>query len=133
MYQAGEALILPPELTDYALEQQQNFTEDDPRQGLIENFLEVLLPEEWTDMSLAKRQGWFSEDDTMRTVGTQRRAYVSAVEIWAECFGNDPHRFPRQDRCEVNAILRQLPGWTEEPGRQRCGEYGKQTRFRRVP
>lgn len=133
LYQAGEPLILPPELEDSAQEQQRQFTEDDPRRGLIENFLEVLLPEGWADMSLAKRQGWFSEDDTIRTVGTQRRAYVSAVEIWAECFGNDPHRFPRQDRGEVNAILRQLPGWVEEPGRQRCGEYGKQTRFKRVP
>lgn len=132
-YQAGEPLILPPELESSAQEQQRQFTEDDPRRGLIENFLEVLLPEGWADMNLAKRQGWFAEDDTMRTVGTQRRAYVSAVEIWAECFGNNPHKFPRQDRGEVNAILRQLPGWVEEPGRQRCGEYGKQTRFRRVP
>lgn len=132
-YKAGELLTLPPELLVSAQEQQREFTEDDPRRGLIENFLEVLLPNDWADMSMARRQGWFSEDDTLRTVGTRRRAYVSAVEVWSECFGNDPHKFPRQDRSEVNAILRQLSGWVEEPGRQRCGDYGKQTRFKRVP
>lgn len=133
LYRAGELLVLPTELLNNALEQQRQFTEADPRQGLIENFLEVLLPNSWVSMSIAKRQGWFAEDDTMRAVGTQRRDYISAVEVWVECFGNDPHRFPRQDRGEVNAILRQLSGWVEEPGRQRCGEYGKQTRFKRVP
>lgn len=133
LYRAGEPLILPPELEANAQEQQRQFTEDDPRRGLIENYLEVLLPDGWADMDIGKRQGWFAEDDAMRSVGTQRRMFVSAVEVWAECFGNDPHRFPRQDRGEVNAILRQLPDWVEEPGRQRCGEYGKQTRFRRVP
>lgn len=83
-------------------------------------------------MSAEKRRGWFQEDDSIREAGTVRRDYISAVEVWAECFGNDPHRFPRQDRAEVNAILRQLRGWKEEPKRQRCGPYGQQTRFRRV-
>ena len=30
------------------------------------------------------------------------------------------------------AILRRIPGWVEEKGRQRCGIYGLQKRFRRV-
>ena len=131
-YRAGEKLTLPPELVESAQEQQQDFTEDDPRRGLVEDYLEVLLPTSWAGMSAEKRRGWFQEDDSIREAGTVRRDYISAVEVWAECFGNDPHRFPRQDRAEVNAILRQLRGWKEEPKRQRCGPYGQQTRFRRV-
>lgn len=133
LYREGERLTLPPELAESAQEQQQAFTEDDPRRGLVEDYLEVLLPTGWAGMGAEKRRAWFQEDDSIREAGTQQRDYISAVEVWAECFGNDPHRFPRQDRAEVNTILRQLQGWKEEPRRQRCGPYGQQTRFRRVP
>ena len=133
LYREGERLTLPPELAESAQEQQQAFTEDDPRRGLVEDYLEVLLPTGWAGMGVEKRRAWFQEDDSIREAGTQQRDYISAVEVWAECFGNDPHRFPRQDRAEVNTILRQMQGWKEEPRRQRCGPYGQQTRFRRVP
>ena len=56
MYQVGEALILPPELADYALEQQQNFTEDDPRAGEVAEFLDRPLPEDWEKKDKAARQ-----------------------------------------------------------------------------
>lgn len=90
---------------------------------------DVLLPSDWDNRSRGSRQGWFLESDEIRAKGTIRRRYVSAVEVWAECLGKAPESFPRQDKREINAILRQLPGWEEEPGRQRCGPYGKQIRF----
>ena len=132
LYRDGEPLILPPELAASAREQQQEFTEDDPRRGLVELYLETLLPVEWESWDIGRRQGWFSEDDSMRAVGTVRRNFVCAAEIWAECFGNDLRKFPRLDRGEIIAILRQLPDWREDTKRQRCGAYGRQTRFRRV-
>ncbi|MCI8810419.1 MAG: hypothetical protein HFF84_09900 [Oscillibacter sp.] len=132
-YHDGEKLILPPELVAKAEEQQKDFVEDDPRRGLVEDFLEVLLPTDWGGMDIGRRQGWFAEDESIKTVGVQRRNFICAAEVWAECFGKDPHQFPRQERGEVCAILRQVPGWEEEPKRQRCGPYGLQTRFRRVP
>ena len=132
LYQDGEPLILPSELVTYAEEQQAQFTEDDPRRGLVEDFLAVQLPADWKNKSKEDRQSWFMESVELRAVGEMPREYISAVEVWAECFGNNPSRFPRQDRGEVNAILRQIPGWKEETGRQRCGPYGLQIRFRRV-
>lgn len=132
LYRDGEPLILPPDLSASAEEQQREFVEDDPRRGLVEDFLETLLPADWADKDIFQRQKWFYEEDSMRAAGTQRRDYVCAVEVWVECFGKDARQFPRQDRGEVCAILRQLPDWEEEPKRQRCGAYGRQTRFRRV-
>lgn len=132
LYKDGEPLVLPPELTASAEEQQREFVEDDPRRGLVEDFLETLLPADWAEKDIFQRQRWFNEDDSMRTEGTLRRDYICAVEVWVECFGKDARQFPRQDRGEVCAILRQLPDWEEEPKRQRCGAYGRQTRFRRV-
>ena len=132
LYRDGEPLVLPPELNASAEEQQREFVEDDPRRGLVEDFLETLLPADWAEKDIFQRQHWFTEEDSMRAVGTLRRDYVCAVEVWVECFGKDARQFPRQDRGEVSAILRQLPDWEEEPKRQRCGAYGRQTRFRRV-
>ena len=132
LYHDGEALYLAPELEARAQEQQEQFTEDDPRRGLVEDFLAVQLPADWKTRSKEDRQSWFMESASIRTIGELPREYISAVEVWAECFGNNPSRFPRQDRGEVNAILRQIPGWKEETGRQRCGPYGLQIRFRRV-
>lgn len=132
LYRAGERLTLPADLAGAALEQQAQFTEDDPRRGLVEDYLEVLLPKDWASRSRGSRQSWFMESDEIRSKGTAQRQYVSAVEVWTECLGNSPEKFPRQDKREVNAILRQLPGWREEPGRQRCGPYGLQTRFERL-
>lgn len=132
LYRGGETLYLAPELEARAQEQQEQFTEDDPRRGLVEDFLAVQLPADWKTRSKEDRQSWFMESASIRTIGEIPREYISAVEVWAECFGNNPSRFPRQDRGEVNAILRQIPGWKEETGRQRCGPYGLQIRFRRV-
>ena len=132
LYRAGEPLTLPPELLESAQEKQREFTEDDPRRGLVEIYLETLLPTEWESWDIGRCQGWFAEDDSMRAVGSVRRNFVCAAEIWAECFGKDLRTFPRLDRGEVTAILRQLPDWREEPKRQRCGVYGRQTRFQRV-
>lgn len=130
-YREGEPLTLPADLAAEAAAQQAQFTEDDPRQGLVEDYLDVLLPADWNSRSRGSRQGWFMESDEIRAKGTMPRQYVSAVEVWAECLGNNPEKFPRQDKREINAILRQLPDWKEEPGRQRCGPYGLQVRFTR--
>ena len=131
-YLDGESLILPPELTEAALEQQQDFTEDDARQGLVEEYLETLLPENWKEKNREERQLWFKFPEDMEGIGVQQRTTVCAAEVWAECMGRDPANFSRQEKREVTAILRQLSGWKEEHGRQKCGPYGLQVRFRRV-
>lgn len=125
--------VLPHELDSYAAEQQREFTEDDPRRGLIEDYLETLLPDDWAKKDKAQRRSWFIACDELTFVGRIQRETISAIEVWNECLGNDVARMPRQDRNEIMAILRQLDGWTEEKGRQRCGPYGLQNRFRRKP
>lgn len=132
-YHEGEPLVLPHELDSYAAEQQREFTEDDPRRGLIEDYLETLLPDDWAKKDKAQRRSWFTACDELTSVGRIQRETISAIEVWNECLGNDVARMPRQDRNEIMAILRQLDGWTEEKGRQKCGPYGLQNRFRRTP
>lgn len=64
--------------------------------------------------------------------GMKPRMAVCVAEIWNECFKSDIEKMSRQDSQAIAAILRRTPGWVEEKGRQRCGIYGLQKRFRRV-
>lgn len=131
-YHDGEALTLPGDLAAYAREQQEQFTENDARRGLVEDYLETLLPENWREKNRGSRKAWFLESEEIKERGVNQRMTVCASEVWNECLKNDPEKFPRQEKRDITAILRQLPGWKEEPRRQKCGPYGLQTRFRRV-
>ena len=131
MYQAGEALILPPELADYALEQQQYFTEDDPRAGEVAEFLDRPLPEDWEKKDKAARQLWLC-DELAAGQGAIRRNRVCIAEIWNELFQEDTSRLDRQRGDQLRAIMRNMPGWREVAKKQKCGPYGVQRCFERM-
>lgn len=135
-YKEGEPLTLPHSLAAAALEQQEQFTDDDPRAGQVQLYLDTLLPKDWPDRSKESRQSWFAESPTIRCVGEIQRDRVCISEIWAECFGRDIGQnggsLKRQDAGELRAIMRQIKGWREIPKKQKCGPYGTQRCFERV-
>jgi predicted P-loop ATPase len=130
-YEEDELLTLTGELEAAACEQQREFTEDDPRAGEVQLYLDRLLPEDWDDKDKLDRRAWLS-DDFGTAEGMKPRMAVCVAEIWNECFKSDIEKMSRQDSQAIAAILRRTPGWVEEKGRQRCGIYGLQKRFRRV-
>lgn len=135
-YRAGEPLVLPPELAASAQEQQREFTEDDPRAGEVQVYLDTLLPADWSKRDKESRRGWFAESEEIRAVGVAPRERVCVAEIWAECFVRDAGRglgaMRRQDANDLRAIMRQMPGWRELPDKARFGPYGVQRGFVRV-
>jgi len=130
-YAEGEPLTLGKELEAYAIEQQGDFTEDDPRAGEVQAYLDTLLPADWADKDKADRRMWLS-DDFNKGVGVIRRDRVCVAEVWQECFGKDSGNLKRQDTNELLAILRQMKGWKENPKKQKSGPYGTQKCFDRV-
>ena len=84
---AGEKLYLPPELEAYAKEEQRAAMERDDREGLVQEYLDMLLPDTWDSMDVYKRRDYVRDaDDPMRPDGSVRRMEVSNMEIWCECF-----------------------------------------------
>ena len=130
-YEGGEPLTLGSKLEAYAIEQQSAFTEDDPRAGEVQAYLDTPLPADWGGKDKADRRMWLS-DDFNRGVGTVHRDRVCVAEVWQECFGKDSGSLKRQDTNELLAVLRQMPGWKENPKKQKCGPYGTQKCFDRV-
>jgi hypothetical protein len=97
------SLVLPKNLQDQAIEMQERYMEEDPRQGMIQ---------EWLDNTEHDR--------------------VCAPMLWKEALGND-YGEPRQvDIRTIHDIMRNaITGWMPV-GKQKCGSYGVQRSYDRV-
>ena len=80
---AGEKLYLDPSLEAFAQEEQREAMEQDDREGLVREYLAMLLPENWEDMDVYDRRSYVRDvNDPTRPRGTVQRASVSNMEIW---------------------------------------------------
>lgn len=128
-YNAGESWYLSTKLEAQAKEVQEQHTELNAKQGMIENFLETLLPEDWKDRNLDERLLFLSGGFGEAEQGTERRTCVCALEIWQELFHGDPKNFSPLQSREINNMLRRIKGWEPSSGRN-CGPlYGRQRCF----
>ena len=128
IYKKGEELYLPKELEAAAREVQETYEEENPRAGLVAEYLDRRLPEGWDDLDLYTRRQWLETD----AAGTTQRTTVCTLEIWAEALGNSPDRFDRYAGKEIRDIMAKMPGW------RACGNkiktfkhYGRQRYFER--
>ena len=128
LYKAGEPLYLPRELELAAREVQEAYEEENPKQGLVADYLDRMLPEGWDDLDTYTRRQWLETD----AVGTTQRRTVCSIEIWAEALGGSPDRFDRYASKEVRDIMARMPGWRAKGRLQRRFKpYGRQRYFER--
>ena len=122
----GEKLYLDDHtVLEIAEKEQREAMESDAREGLVREYLETLLPDNWNDMNLYSRRDWLSSKQPRITnPGTVERDRVCAQEIWAECFGNDHTKLKNIDTREINQILSKLEGWTRNEKSMRFKIYG---------
>jgi len=130
---AGEKLYLPPELESYAKEEQRMAMEKDDREGLVQEYLEMLLPDDWSGMDLYRRRDFVRDaDDPTRPEGTVRRMEVSNMEIWCECFGKPKEDMKPTDSYAIATIMERLDGWTKTGKLKILPIYGRQRLYRRI-
>ena len=128
---AGEKLYLPPDLEEYAKEEQREAMEHDEREGLVRLYLNTLLPANWDEMDIYQRREFLRGDDTS-PVGTDVRVIVSNMEIWCECFSRKKEDLRSMDSYAIAAIMSRLPEWEKQPTPQRIAIYGLQRIYRRL-
>ncbi|NBJ02992.1 hypothetical protein D3Z62_23605 [Lachnospiraceae bacterium] len=133
LYKQGENLFLEGRDAMIAEEQQKQAMETDERQGLVENYLNTLLPDNWDAMSLFERKNFLSGDDFggMKT-GTVERTQVSNAEIWCECFGNSLSAIKTSDSYAIAAIMMKIDGWEKSGKRKRIPLYGMQRMYEKL-
>ena len=129
---AGEKLYLPPELEAYAKEEQRAAMERDDREGLVQEYLDMLLPDTWDSMDVYKRRDYVRDaDDPMRPGGSVRRMEVSNMEIWCECFGKPKEDMKPSDSYAISAIMERIAGWSKTGKAKSLPIYGRQRIYKR--
>lgn len=109
-------------------------TEEEPYVGLIEDYLNTLVPENWERMSVDDRIVWLrSAKQGYVEPGTRRIERVCSLEIWRIVLEGRDSKMSRRDSLEIAEALRKVPGW-ESSGAKRASFpfFGQQRFFSRV-
>ena len=128
LWKKGETLYLSRELEEQARKVQEEHTEESPLYGMIHEFLERKLSDDWDSLDVYQRRDYLRE----KIEGTIVRDRVCSMEIWTELMGNDAKRFPPFERREINEIMRRMPGWGGTRLMRFGDLYGHQRGFYRV-
>jgi predicted P-loop ATPase len=127
---AGEKLYLDSSMDQLAKAEQRDAMESDEREGLVREYLDTLLPDDWDQMDLFERRNFLSGNEfgAAPRVGTIPRSSVCNMEIWCECFGKDRANLGRAESNTLAAILTKL-GWVRQDKKERTTLYGPQYIF----
>jgi hypothetical protein len=132
-WQNGEKLYLEGDLIKSAEEAQREAMEVDERQGMVEEYLETLLPGNWDGMDTYERRNYIADKDAPTSPkGTVPRVTVSNAEIWCECFGRNLAELKPADSYALAALMTKVEGWERTKIKKRIPIYGEQRLYRRV-
>ena len=108
-------------------------TEEDSMTGLIQAYLDTLVPENWVEMSPDERISWLRDEEQGIVSGTHPIDVVCSLEIWEIALGRERGKHSRVDILQITNALKQLPGWFGPmPKPTRLPFYGPQRVFARL-
>ena len=114
-------------------EKQEEHREASSREGIVREFMERQVPEDWSKWSLDKRRMFWSGvtmgSDSLHLVPRDR---ICAREVWCEAFGGSVKEMRNVDTREINTIMAATPGWQKTVGVLRYGPYGVQRGYKRA-
>ncbi len=127
-YKQGEKLFLPKELEAVAREVQELYEEENPKVGIVAQYLERLLPEDWDAKDSYSRRAWLESGE----LGTVPRETVCTLELWVEALGQNPDRFDRYASKEVRDIMEKIPEWRHQGNAIKTMKpYGRQRYYKK--
>ena len=107
--------------------------EADERLGLIREYLDRLLPEDWEEKSLSERRSFIHGSEFGTADGWDERDRVCVAEIWSELFCKDLVTAKRFEIDEIHGLMRQIDGWRRyqgnRDGKLRFRLYGMQRAY----
>ena len=132
-YKSGEATYLTSEEEAEAKTQQRLFSETDSREGLILDYLDKKLPEEWAKMDIFARRSYLENyGDEMQPDPTHARDFVATLEVWCEVFAGEAKDFSRKNAVVINSMLSKLEKWEKKQTPRKVDLYGSQRGFSRL-
>jgi predicted P-loop ATPase len=128
LFREGETLYLEADLVEESNRIQMEHTEETPLFGLIREFLDRKLPEDWKDRDVIDRRRFYK--DPLSEQGTVARDRVCSLEIWCEMMGGDISRVPAFELRQINDCLRQMEDYEPVSSMKFGALYGTQRGFR---
>lgn len=125
-YRQKESLYLKGELNEVAKAKQKAEMATDDREGLIREYLNIKIPNNWDDKSIAERMVYCYQTPPRDRKGTVTRDVVSNMEIWCECFGRRKEDFTQSESRIITRLMSAIEDWERLPGRRFVtGGYGQ--------
>lgn len=131
MYENDKKLTLSKEAEEIAFDTQIEALEHDDREGLVREYLDKLLPDDWYSYPVERRRNYFGNFMECNKENTKRRDYVSNVEIWTECFGKDPSNLDNAESRKITRLMQKITEWEDNDKSKRIEGYGKQRIYER--
>ncbi len=134
IWKSGEKLYLEGDILEEAEEAQRGAMETDERTGMIEEYLNTNLPDDWAEMDLFARRNFLTGTEFGRPEhdGKAIRTDVSNAEIWCECFGKSLQELKPSDSYGIAAMMAQIPGWERTAVIRRQPIYGRQWLYQKI-
>ena len=107
---------------------QEQHREVNPKEGMIEDFVNREIPLDWQKWSIDRRRDWWAQA-THGEIETKPRDMISAIEVWCELYNGSQKDFRQTDTREINNILAKLPNLERVKTSARFGPYGLQRGF----
>lgn len=129
-YLAGERMYLQDDEASVAQEERESFVEEDAVAGVVEEFLQTLVPEDWWERTADSRMQWLEDrSNGFEAAGTMKITKTCTQQIWYEVLRNGRHRAkaPRVELLEIAKSLRAL-GWVST-GTHRFPGLGPQVTY----
>ena len=106
-------MYLEGDLLAEAEKMQQSAMEVDERVGMVEEYLNTMLPDDWDSMDLFQRRNYLSGSEFGSPVheAKELRTEVSNAEIWCECFDKSLQELKPTDSYSIAALMSQIGGW----------------------
>ena len=128
LYNTGEELYLPRALEAAARKVQEEYEEENPRTGIIADYLERLLPAGWDSLDIYTRRQWLETD----AVGVTKREKVCILEIWSEALGGNPDKLDRYSIKEISDIMAGMSEWRRVSQKLTIKPYGRQRYYEKI-
>ena len=134
-YITGEQLFLTGFVAKAAIERQEAHRERGIQDGIIAEFANRQVPEDWSKWPVDRRRDFWAggiKADRDGIVLTDRQT-ICAAEIWCELYGHPiDEKAKRADTQQINNVLSSLPEWKTAPNAIYIPQYGTQRGFIRI-
>ncbi len=134
LFEKGERLYLTDDEEELAKEQQALHTVENALDGMIAEYLDTPITDDWYARDIYERQSFIKgQGSELGEEGNTQRTKVCVMEIWCELLNGDPKNLVPIKAKEIRSILDHLDGWEKHKGKLRFGAvYGSQRAYIRV-